>query len=504
MLSNSFTGFIQRFPPYLIAFTSFVVVLTFIGLGQYAHPSADDFCMATGIRHEGLLAHLWNHYFEWSGRYSGNAFYAVFPLIFGMFDGLVIMPAILLILLWLATAYFLASLFKVSMKQKPVMLVSLSFVAVYLLGIKHTASSLYWPSGALSYQTANILLMFSLGLIIRLLDSQKQREKYSSVLATLLLFIILGIGTNETNILALTALIALTFVIKLRSGWEIVRPWVVILGVTLICFAIVYFAPGNTIRESTFPLKHDLPRAIKGSLDMGLWVLVGWILNPLFIVASMLTPFALSRLVQLSSRTFTVSKSLLWIFISITLLIPFVLQFPAWWAMGGWPPPRTVDAIFFVFIISWFSTLGVASIRYQPITHLTGNIKEYSPRVALIVLAGSILYSLSVFTDFKYQRAQTDLWQRAKPFHDYMLERYSLIGKALSAKHYSLLLPAFNREYPRSIYFNDIVPDPRDWRNICYADYFGLQQVSRERQQRKTGHKIKKIRPPVDGYSLPK
>ena len=51
---------------------------------------------------------------------------------------------------------------------------------------------------------------------------------------------------------------------------------------------------------------------------------------------------------------------------------------------------------------------------------------------------------------------------------------------AVASGRQSLVVPDYQREYPRSIYFNDIVHDARDWRNACYAAYFGLQRIRRE------------------------
>ena len=452
--------------------------------------------MATGITNEGLLPHLWNHYIEWSGRYSGNALYAIYPLIFGMLGGLTFMPAILIVLLFLSCSYFLSSLFKLRLLTKSVLFISLCFVCIFLLGMKHTASSLYWPAGALSYQTANILLLITIGLMIKLLDRIRLQKSHSLVLFSLTIVIFLGMGTNETNMLALSGLVGLALLVHLRSGWIALRPWLILSVVTLICFCIVYFAPGNTVREASFPLRHDLARAIKGSLDMGWWVLSGWLLNPLFIVATLLSPFAIAKLYSLSSRSFSISNTLLVGVILTTLVLPFVLQFPAWWAMGGWPPPRTVDATYFVFIVSWFFMSGILTIRFATTEFINSTSKYYSTSSCISFSVGALLFLLAVLGNFKFQRAQQDLWQRAAPFNEYMQQRYTLMKQAVTYRHFSLLVPAFNQEYPRSIYFNDIVPDSRDWRNVCYADYFGLQVIGREKQLKKSDHKVKRLQSP--------
>ena len=94
----------------LIAAAMLVPAL-YIALGQYAYPSADDFCMATGVRDVGFFQHLWNHYFEWSGRYTSNAMYALYPLIFGLFDGYPLIAGLLILCLLGALAFALGALF---------------------------------------------------------------------------------------------------------------------------------------------------------------------------------------------------------------------------------------------------------------------------------------------------------------------------------------------------------------------------------------------------------
>lgn len=457
---------------------SLAVLIAFIWLGFYAYPSADDFCMVNGVNQQGLLPHLWNHYFEWSGRYSGNAFYAIYPLLFGLFDGYRFIAAFLILSLFAATAFLLSKLFKMKMTAIPILLISLCFVAIYLLGLRHTASSLYWMAGSLSYQTANILILVSLGLIFQLIDRQQAAKNYSIVFVTLLFVIILGMGTNETNMVSLTGVLSVVLLIHLRSGWVTIKPWLLLLSVALICFSIVYLAPGNTVRVSTFPLRHDWLRSVTGSANMGLWTLIVWTGNPVFIAATLLAPFAVSSLYQTSERSFSISSSLIVVLILVTLMLPFVLQFPAWWSMGGWPPPRTVDAIFFVFLLSWFFMLGAVTIRFMPRVMLFSEHRKFTFKAVSLLFAASLLFVLAVLINGKFQRAQNDLWNLAKPFNEYIQNRHTLINNALASHQLFLTVPAFKQAYPRSIYFNDIRQDPRDWRNICYSEYFGLQGIA--------------------------
>ncbi len=57
-----------------------------------------------------------------------------------------------------------------------------------------------------------------------------------------------------------------------------------------------------------------------------------------------------------------------------------------------------------------------------------------------------------------------------------------------------LVVEDYQQEYPRTIFFNDIMHDPDHWRNVCYADYFGLEKIKRERYRRNSGRReLKKI-----------
>lgn len=478
---------ITQLAPYILLAVCLAVLLVFVMLAQYAQPSSDDFCMASGVNDNGLTAHLWNHYLEWSGRYTGNALYAAYPLVTDLFDGYKFIPAIVIAALFLATAFFLSTLFNTAIYARPVLLASLCFVCVYLLGMLSPASGLYWMAGAFTYQTANVLFLVTLGLMLRLSDRQMNSRKYFMLFSVLLTVVVIAIGANETGMLAITAVALLGVLVHIRSGWAILWPWMVILAVTLVCFDVVYFSPGNAIRAADFPLRHDLSRSISGSFSVGIKILWIWISSPVLIISSMLAPFAIIRLLQLSGRSFAVSDPLIAALLVCTFAMPVVLQFPAWWAMGGWPPARTVDAIYFLFLVSWFVTVGAITIRYLYAGESSAMMQPYHPYAAVAVLALSVLFSFAAVESKAYKLAKIDLLQLARPYHDYLGKRYEQIEQALANEQHYLVVADYQQEYPRTIFFNDIMHDPGHWRNVCYADYFGLEKIKREGNKRNSG-----------------
>lgn len=436
--------------------------------------------MAAGVNSTGLFTHLRDHYFEWSGRYTGNALYAIYPVITGMFSGYQFIPALMLLAILLATVYFLSALFRLGIFNRTIWLASLCFVCVFLLGMTSTASSMYWMAGAFTYQTANFLFLVILGLSIQLADRQKSSQNYYRLLFVLLLACILEIGTNETSMLGLTVLAFVSVMLHARAGWSGMKPWLIVFLVVLICFAIVYFSPGNSIRAADFPLRYDFFRSVKGSLSVGLSILWLWISNPVLIISSLLAPFAIARLDQESSRTFTVTSTHIATLLIIALALPVLLQFPAWWSMGGWPPARTVDVIYFLFIICWYMTIGAVTLYFLGPDKQKAVTCLHQPRTAIMVIFLTITFVFAALASRNYQAALNDLLHLARPYHEYLNARYKLIELAKTRGEYFLVVPDYKAELPRSIFFNDIMRNPDHWRNACYADYFGLKKIKRD------------------------
>lgn len=479
----------------LLGLAALLILLLFVALGSYAAPSADDFCMAAGIQEDGLWWHLLNHYMTWSGRYSGNAFYAIYPLLSGgLLYGYKFLPLLLLLSLFTATAFFLSRLLQRGMNDFPVVIASLLFTIVYVLGLRSPASSLYWMASSLSYLSANILLLVLGGLMIRLAEKQAKGGKTGLLVLTAAVVVFLAVGANETGMLLVAGIVTLVMLTKFRHGWQTARPWVLLFVVAALCSAVVYFSPGNAVRNTTFPDQHNLLFAIKGSLGMGLWTLLGWIANPLFIATTLLTPVLTLLLHRHAGRHWQPSKRHLLMLVMATLLLPFLLEFPAWWAIGGWPPVRTVDAIYFPFLCSWLLTVGAITLYFQPAKPAaSGQYLKWRGMVVFMLV--TLLFCLSVFINGRFQHALMD-WQGAAPaYNAYMQQRYALLDSMVKQGKFRILVPAFDGQYPRTTYFNDIVPKSTDWRNVCYAQYFGLKKILRLPQITKPSPKL--ARPPA-------
>jgi len=120
------------------------------------------------------------------------------------------------------------------------------------------------------------------------------------------------------------------------------------------------------------------------------------------------------------------------------------------------------------------------TLRYINITGSQSEERGNNRNTTIALSIGAILFILAVATNGRFARATNDLLLHVEPYHEYILHRYALIDKAIANKQYALIVPEYRGKYPRSIYFNDIRTDSRDWRNVCYADYFGLERIKRQ------------------------
>ena len=172
----------------------------------------------------------------------------------------------------------------------------MAFVSVYMLGMSRIATGVYWMAGAFTYQTGNILCPVLIGLTIRLYDQQAMSSPYRTTLSLLLPVCVIAMGLNETIMVATTGLLVLASSLVYRSGKIKLKSWLILLGIASICFCIVYFAPGNAVRSSHFPLRTDVQHAILGSWNYGLQILRSWLSEPVFISSIFLVPFFVARL----------------------------------------------------------------------------------------------------------------------------------------------------------------------------------------------------------------
>ena len=471
--------YLPRLSLYSIGAVCISILLLFVLLSQYSHPAADDFCMARGVKQDGLVGHLWNHYFEWSGRYSGNALYALYPELFGLFEGYHLIPIILIVSLGIAVVFLITTMVHAKRVLLLATIASMAFISVYMLGMSRIASGFYWMAGAFTYQTGNILFLLLIALLIRLYDQQSMSLPYGKTLSLLIPVSFIAVGLNETIMLATMGVLVLASSLVYRSGKIKLKPWLILLAIASIGFCIVYFAPGNTVRSSHFPLRNDVLHAISGSWNYGLQLLKSWVSEPVFISSIFLVPFFVTRLYSETDREFYVTFKQLIFLLLLMLLVPFIFSFPSWWAIGVGSPPRTVNTIYFLFLLSTYAAIAALTL-YIVQNRMGSKLGESSAASGIIISAASLIFIYFLFENDRFAVVVGDFKLNARTYDQYLNERYQIIKESLDKKMLAVTVPRYEYNYPHVIYFDDITDNPEDWRNTCYADYFGLESIHRQ------------------------
>ena len=145
--------------------------------------------------------------------------------------------------------------------------------------------------------------------------------------------------------------------------------------------------------------------------------------------------------------------------------------------MGGWPPARTVDTIYFLFLLSWYLMISAVTVRYLLMGKWQSIVQPYRPGTTTVLVLLTVLFTVAVLQSKTYRLARADLLHHARPYHEYLSDLYGLIEQAMADGHDHLTVPDYPQEYPRSIYFNDLLHNQYDWRNDFYDEYFGLEKI---------------------------
>ncbi|NIV73699.1 MAG: hypothetical protein GWN37_02355 [Gammaproteobacteria bacterium] len=435
----------------------------FIELAGYSFPAADDYCLAVIFSRDDPLRALWGIYLGWSGRYFSIFLHSNYPNWFGMFEGYRYIAYVLLAGTFVAAAFAGAQALRMPFLRLTNLSLAAAFLTLFVLTTPQVSTAFYWLAGAFTYQLGNILLLIVLALCIQALKNAGQVRTY----VLLGLALTAAIGCNEINMLTVFALLHLVTLLAWRSGRSL-RPWLAMLALTYLSSALVYFAPGNATRLAAFPHGGDLMYSLSRCWHFGRVLLGEWTREPLFWI---FLAFTFLSVAAVSSRPTRASSAFLTSLIAATtVIIPFVLLFPPWWSTGGMPPDRTVNTIYFIFLLSATSAAMLAGGYFGP--HLQSAREETR---SLCLAALCIGFSWLSLDHPMLGKAREDRLTRAPEYRAVWLRRLEIVAEGDSSSEQTV--PALPYPRPNSIHFIDLSTHPDDWGNACFADYMGIKSV---------------------------
>jgi hypothetical protein len=456
-----------RFDPVIASISTIAAgLLPFVILSFFSHPQADDFDAATTTLRLGYFKSIAFTYVNWNSRWFSSAIMQASPLAFGSIAAYKAVPIMLLALFVWALFAFVKAIMPEVKRPSEVWLCVLALLIVYLSSMTSVAQGFYWMPGAISYQLANIMMLFLWAHLIKIMDAPAQKpRKWILALCTILLFAI--IGSNQTSMILILFMLAAVLAWRFIQCRSIDKLFIKLLALAAIAMALVVLAPGNSARmEHISHGIHPIATA-KESLMTIIRLAIEQFTSPVMLLFSLCAiPFFAAK-AQNSCTPRPVLNPFalfaLWICSMLATVVPVIYLF------AGWIPERLLNITCLLFVIGWFLILN-ETVRYL--------VLKRSFRCApLPGFAATILIVLAFFSlagKNNLRLAWANLLSGEACQYDWELrQRYKQI--AGSAQGTCVVEPL--SVFPSMLYFADINTDAGSWPNKPYAEYFGKKAI---------------------------
>lgn len=432
---------------YRLSLVILSVLMVVLALNYW--PNADDFCFRAKVDREGLMLYLTNYYHHWSGR--------VFTLwILGLI--IKILPlehsnlvSGLFVLLFIYSSFVFSKFLKRHLNLSPTLTLTLTLF-LFWFGLRAIIGEIvYWPTGAATY-----LIPFVLGLIWMLSfedDLKKDYWSWFSIICHFIFSLIVGNGIEVLSpILCTYGFLFLIFEWNNLPRKTLLISAFKIVGIILGTLVLV-LAPGNFERAQNFPqgIHFDLV-SLFSNLGNVTWVFFSFTKTLLMysfftaVLIYLLNPEKLFDKIKLRRLSFILFIS------ALSSLIP----------MTAIDVHFTTRRTTFYFSITMALALIYWLLSFQNKIRFKLSLKKSQALFLLVILvtAGSIAYDIS----------------GAIPIRKKFLARHQQLLN-YENKNDIVLLDSLTLKAPKSLFYEEIVPDENYWVNSCIARYYGVNRV---------------------------
>jgi hypothetical protein len=458
-----------------------IPIATFLVLGLFTSPTADDFCNADRLARLGYSASIKSYYLEWTGRYAS----ASIALLSGYLGQSTFMTwywlwPISLIVVTLASTYVLlqtinGAVLDSGLRRSDVVTAAIVLTSTYLLGVEQPNEIIYWFTASTGYQLSNILFVLLLATLIRLCvaDGGLARGVWFVTAGVLACIIV---GQNEMALVLTVGVLGLfalsVFVASTSTGS---RATAALLG-CLCCIGIAaslvaVLAPGNYVRAEYETKYWGMHRAssflelIEAGGSAPVWAAVTsvrWLIaQPAYVLAAFL---ALSASRKLSIRVQERLDRAVWLWLPlIAFALTAATALPGF-LLGKPPPARATANIYVVFWLSVVAT-GVLLMRRFG-WQLQG--RGVTTVLTIGLLSSLLLHPRHVLAMQEFKDAVLYRLQ--------LQERDQMANDAVRQGRRDLVVPKLGR-IPTLIHVRDLSEDLHHYYNGCYASYKHLDSV---------------------------
>ena len=388
---------------YFVLFLLIVTLVPYFIICFYAFPFADDFCFGwTASENISFLQKFLNQYLYWNGRYSADVLVNLHPLVTGMilnyqlllFVSLLAMPVVLWFFIRLLISDYIVSL-----------IASLFITLFYLNYQPNVTEGIYWFIGIANYHWCILLFLVQLTLLIKSFSAIVRVKILHQTLSLLLLTI--AVGFNEIGAMLIPYFYLIAYLNEKR------RVFLVFFIGAFIASAFVFFSPGNFVRTQEFESRYDLVHSLLYSSAQTIRFLGKWILTVPFVLLSLLV-IANADKVKIK---IAIDYKLL---IAALLFVVFTGSFLPYFATGLLGQHRTINFVFFFFILLWGLLLLSVSKKYllQEKLQRVKNEKVLTPLLSLSIFLMTITGNgIKIIADFKqgnFKKYETAFMERQK------------------------------------------------------------------------------------------
>jgi hypothetical protein len=464
-------------------------LLPLLVLAFYNHPGVDDFANGAPTR----AAYLETHsiaaviaaaarftvevYDTWQGSYAAQLLFSLHPA-FYLGEGLYSLTTfVMLSMLIGATFFFLHALIVgvLGLGRQCVALVALPLLFVSIQSVPYPVESFYWYTGSMYYTFFHGLLLFLLGLCLRLYQTPPSPSFWRKTAFAALLCVAIGGGNLVTGLAAVLLLLALTaacFFFRRPLYQRIV--FAALLLLLLAAFLVNVAAPGNAVRQD-FVGDPGANRAVTAIL-LSLYVAVYNI--PLWLdwrVLSLLLFLAPAYYRMAGEIKFSFKYPLL--VAASSFLLYAAMYAPTLYALGYMGPGRVRNIIYYALLLlvflNYIYLLGWLARR--PLANKS--LAAYMPYVASVSALVFLLASLlSPRPYVAYTAAACLLDGSARQYSAETKERYRILhDDRIKQVHLAPL-----SVYPELLFLHlegDLSTDPDNEKNRGMAAFYQKEYV---------------------------
>ena len=355
----------------LLFFLLAIALLPYLIICFYAAPYADDFCFGwTASANIPFSQKILNQYLHWNGRYSADVLVNFHPLVtgqiifyqFAAFLSIIATPFVLLFLLRLLVVDFSFSV-----------IASLLGSLFYLCYMPTITEGIYWFIGSCNYHLGNLFLLLHFIFLMKSLAT-KDPSKYAFLFSAFLL-VIISIGFNEVGAFLIPLFYFSVMVWRGRLKAEKQKLITALFIISFVASAFVFFSPGNFTRSNEFTERYNLLYSLFYASAQTIRFWGTWILNLPLILLSLLL---VANAEKIKLRVFLFDYRIL---LAAIVVVVFAGSFLPYFATGMLGQHRTINYVFFFFLLLWpFFLLSLSQkyLLYEKLNWLKGEFRIFS------------------------------------------------------------------------------------------------------------------------------